>query len=55
MVLEMMGNTLLRTAEIVEPRLPRRMGIIRRRDQVLAPSAAIFLDVVRNTFSDIIL
>jgi LysR family transcriptional regulator, carnitine catabolism transcriptional activator len=49
MVLQMMGNTLLKTAEIVEPRLPRRMGIIQRRDQVLAPSAAIFLDTVRST------
>jgi LysR family transcriptional regulator, carnitine catabolism transcriptional activator len=50
MVLQMMGNTALQTCEIVEPRLPRQIGIIQRRDQVFTPSAAIFLDTVRNTF-----
>jgi DNA-binding transcriptional LysR family regulator len=49
MVLQMMGNTLLKAIEIVEPRLPRPVGIILRRDQVLTPSAAIFLDTIRNT------
>ena len=50
MVLQMMGNTVLKAAEIVEPRLPRQVGIIERRDQVFTPSASIFLDTIRNTF-----
>jgi LysR family transcriptional regulator, carnitine catabolism transcriptional activator len=48
MVLQMMGNTVLKTVEIVEPRLPRRIGIIQLRDQTMTPSAAIFLDTIRN-------
>ena len=52
MVMHMMGNTVLRTVEIVEPRLVRQFGIIQRRDQVFTPSAANFLDTVRNTFGD---
>jgi LysR family transcriptional regulator, carnitine catabolism transcriptional activator len=55
MVLQMMGNTRLKTVEIVEPRLPRPVGIILRRDQVLTPSAAIFLDTIRNTFGGSVL
>jgi LysR family transcriptional regulator, carnitine catabolism transcriptional activator len=49
MVLQMMGNTVLNAVEIVEPRLPRRIGIIQRRDQIMTPSATIFLDTIRNT------
>src|SRR5580700_1739811 len=52
LVLDMMGNTVLRKAEIVEPRLVRQFGIIKRRDQVFTPSAAMFLDTVRSTFGD---
>jgi LysR family transcriptional regulator, carnitine catabolism transcriptional activator len=55
MVMDMMGNTALRTAEIVEPRLPRQVGIIQRRDQVFTSSAMIFLDTVRKTLGESIL
>ena len=51
MSLSLVGHPRLRSARIIDPKISREIGIMRRRDNVLSPAAAEFLETTRAVFA----
>ena len=52
MSLSLVGHPQLRSAQIINPKIYREIGIVRRRDNVLSPAAAEFLETTRSVFAN---